>query len=383
MTIDPVALTQSLIACPSVTPKDAGALEVIKKLLNPLGFKFYDLEFSDVNTPSVKNLYARLGDHAPNFCFAGHTDVVPVGNASAWITDPFAGTITNEIIYGRGTVDMKGAIACFVSAIANFLSETNNQFSGSISLLITGDEEGPAINGTQKLLSWLQEKQEKIEACLIGEPTSEEALGDMIKIGRRGSLNGVITTIGIQGHVAYPHKAGNPIPRLLNFLNVITSKKLDEGTDLFAPSNLEITSIDVGNPAKNIIPATASAHFNIRYNDRHNGQALKQWLQQVAADVAGEHNLDISVSGDSFYTSPGKLQEVVIDSIKEVTGESPTISTSGGTSDARFIHKHCSVIELGLLNNTAHQVNEHAAIADIKKLTQIYGQVLSKFFAIK
>ncbi len=373
---DPVAVAQALIRCPSVTPADAGALDVLEGALKSLGFTCHRLPFSEDGTASIDNLYARLGDRAPHFCFAGHTDVVPVGDRGQWTVDPFAGVIENGSLYGRGAADMKSAIAAFVAAVARFGTPP-----GSISLLITGDEEGVAINGTKKMLDWLAARGETIDACVVGEPTNPRILGDMIKIGRRGSVNAEITVIGAEGHVAYPHLADNPIPRLLKIMTRLTDRRLDEGTEHFDRSNLEVTTVDVGNVATNVIPAAATGRVNIRFNDRHTGQSLVDWITSVCDSVGGAYELKTHISGEAFLTQPGHLSQLVVDAVKAVTGREPDLSTTGGTSDARFIKNACPVVEFGLIGATMHKVDERAAIADIEALTTIYQSILESFFA--
>lgn len=370
---DPVPLLRDLIRCPSVTPEDAGALDVLAAALGRLGFACHDLTFSEPGTPDVRNLYARLGREGPNFCFAGHTDVVPVGDRGAWAHDPFGAEIDGGRLYGRGAVDMKGAIAAFVAATARFLAA--GQPRGSISLLITGDEEGPATNGTPKLLRWLAERGERLDACLVGEPTSAEAFGDMVKIGRRGSLNARLTAFGAQGHVAYPQQADNPVHRLVRMLAALIETPLDSGTAHFEPSSLQLTTIDVGNPTTNLIPAKATAGFNIRFNDAHSGAGLERSLRERLAPF-GPHELTVSVSGESFLTPPGRLSETVSAAIESVCGRRPELSTSGGTSDARFIKDICPVVEFGLRNATAHKVDEHVGLTELEDLTRIYAGVL-------
>lgn len=378
--IDPVELSRSLISCPSVTPADAGVLGVLESALKPMGFNCTRVPFSTPGTPDVDNLYARLGTAGPNLCFAGHTDVVPVGNESAWNYPPFGGEIKDGILYGRGASDMKCAIAAFVSAVARFVGHHGVDFGGSISFLITNDEEGPAINGTKKVLGWMKENNETIDGCIVGEPTNPERLGQTIKIGRRGSLNGYLTVKGTQGHVAYPHNADNPMNRLLKMLSVINDTPLDTGTDFFQPSNIEITSVDVGNNATNIIPGEARARFNIRFNDLHNADSLKKWLNEKFSAIGGEYILDIEVSGEAFITPPGALSTLMSEAVKKITNITPELSTSGGTSDARFIKDFCPVAEFGLMNTTAHKVDENAAVEDIRNLSEIYFEMLGGFF---
>ena len=380
---DPVAVAQALIRCPSVTPEDGGALGVLEAALTPLGFVCHRLRFEEEGTAPVDNLYARLGTEGPNFCFAGHTDVVPPGELKGWSIDPFAAEIHNGRLYGRGAVDMKGAVAAFVAAAARFVKaakETGGTPKGSVSLLITGDEEGVAINGTRKVLDWMQARGERLDACVVGEPTNPKALGDMIKIGRRGSMTAFLTVHGAQGHVAYPHLADNPLPRLARMLAAITAEPLDAGTPHFQPSNLELTTIDVGNPAHNVIPAQGKATLNIRFNDLHTADTLVAWLRERFDRVGGSYELDHFVSGDSFLTPPGPLTELVAEAAERVTGRRPEYSTTGGTSDARFIKNFCPVVEFGLVGQTMHKVDEHTTLDDLTRLTDIYGEVLRNVF---
>lgn len=382
MSIDPVALTQALIRCPSVTPADAGALGVLEGVLTEMGFTCTRLRFEEPGTDPVDNLYARLGSASPNFCFAGHTDVVPTGDRAGWTVDPFGAEIIDGKLFGRGTSDMKGAIACFVAATKSFL-DRNGTPNGSISLLITGDEEGPSINGTRKVLDWMREQGEVIDACLVGEPTNPKALGDMMKIGRRGSVTATLTAYGAQGHVAYPHLADNPLPRLTEALTLLAGSPLDEGTAHFQPSTLALTTIDVGNPASNVIPAKGTAKFNIRFNDLHTPDSLEAHIRDVLEEVGGAWDLKMQTSGVAFLTPPGPLVATVAGAVTAVTGKQPELSTSGGTSDARFIKDHCPVVEFGLVGATMHKVDEHVAVADLIQLTAIYDRVLVDFFAGK
>jgi succinyl-diaminopimelate desuccinylase len=382
MSIDPVTLTQDLIRCPSVTPADAGALGVLEGVLTGMGFTCTRLRFEEPGTDPVENLYARLGSASPNFCFAGHTDVVPTGDRAGWTVDPFGAEIIDGKLFGRGTSDMKGAIACFVSATKSFL-DRNGMPNGSISLLITGDEEGPSINGTRKVLDWMREQGEVIDACLVGEPTNPKALGDMMKIGRRGSVTATLTAYGAQGHVAYPHLADNPLPRLTEALTLLAGSPLDEGTAHFQPSTLALTTIDVGNPASNVIPAKGTAKFNIRFNDLHTPASLEAHIRDVLEEVGGAWDLKMQTSGVAFLTPPGPLVATVAGAVKAVTGKEPELSTSGGTSDARFIKDHCPVVEFGLVGATMHKVDEHVAVADLIQLAAIYDRVLVDFFAGK
>jgi len=375
----PLALARALIRCESVTPADGGALDVLQGALQTLGFTCHRLPFEEPGTAPVDNLYARRGEGAPNFCFAGHTDVVPTGDLAGWTREPFAARVEDGILYGRGASDMKGAIAAFVAAVARFGSAGAG--SGSISLLITGDEEGPAVNGTRKVLDWLADRGETLDTCLVGEPTNPDEVGEMVKIGRRGSLNGTLRVAGRQGHVAYPALADNPLPRLVALLDALIALELDEGTDHFQPSRLELTSIDVGNEATNVIPGTAAARFNVRFNDRHTGASLERTIR-ACLDVAGKpYELATEVSGEAFVTPPGALSTIIADSVAAVTGMTPALSTTGGTSDARFIKDHCPVAEFGLIGRTMHRTDECVPVEAIERLADIYLGVLERYFA--
>ena len=378
--LDPLALSRDLIRCPSVTPTDAGALDVLQAALQRLGFACERLRFEDPGTEPVDNLYARLGERGANFCFAGHTDVVPPGDAAAWSVDPFAAEIRDGHLYGRGASDMKCAIACFVAAVSRLLE--NGGADGSIGLVITGDEEGEAVNGTAKVLPALAEAGERPAVCLVGEPTNPTALGEVVKIGRRGSLSARLRVEGVQGHAAYPDVADNPIPRLLRMLTAIDGHWLDEGTEHFEPSRVTITSVDVGNPVTNVIPAGASARFNVRYNDRHTGEEVRRRLEErLAAVGAGPFQLAAEHSGEAFLCPPGPLSDALAAAVADVVGRTPTLETTGGTSDARFIWKACPVAEFGMPGATAHKVDEHVAVADIERLTAIYHGTLTRWFA--
>ncbi|MBV8534076.1 MAG: succinyl-diaminopimelate desuccinylase [Alphaproteobacteria bacterium] len=379
--LDPVELTRELIRRPSVTPKDEGALAVLEQALKPLGFHCQRLPFSQAGTADVDNLYARVGSGKPHFCFAGHSDVVPVGDRAGWHHDPFGAEIVDGMLYGRGACDMKGCIAAFAAAAETFLSRRGRSFNGSISLLITGDEEGVAINGTTKMLKWLAERNETIDACVVGEPTSESALGDMMKIGRRGSMHAKLTMHGVQTHSAYPHLGDNPNHRLIRLLADLTGHELDKGSEWFPPSSLQVTTIDVGNAATNVIPATARANVNIRFNDQHDSSKLTAWLKERIAAAGGKCDMDIHVSGEAFLTKPGALSTLVSEAVHAATGRTPALSTTGGTSDARFICAYSPVVEFGLVSRTIHKVNECAPVADIRALAQIYGAILDRFFA--
>ncbi|WP_119461217.1 succinyl-diaminopimelate desuccinylase [Rhodospirillaceae bacterium SYSU D60014] len=378
--IDPIELARALIRCPSVTPENAGALEVLQRTLEPLGFTCHRLRFEGGDSPSVDNLYAVTGGDGPNFCFAGHTDVVPTGDPAHWTTDPFGAELVDGMLCGRGAADMKGAVACFAAAAGRFLKERGPGFGGRISLLITGDEEGPAVNGTRRVLEWLRERGERLDACLVGEPTNPTRLGEMVKIGRRGSLTARLTVQGIQGHTAYPHLADNPIHHLVRMLHAITSEPLDEGSAHFQPSTLQISTVDVGNPATNVIPAEARAVFNVRFNDRHSGADVERWLRARLDAAGGRYDLDLSISGEAFLTPPGTLSDLVGDAVEKVLGRRPEFSTTGGTSDARFIKDFCPVAEFGLAGQTMHKIDERVPVADLVALTEIYAAVLDSYF---
>ena len=388
---DPVANLQALLRCPSVTPAEGGALTVLAAMLAPLGFKVDRILSTDKGTPDIENLYARIGTSGPHLMFAGHTDVVPTGDEHSWTHPPFAAVISNGVLYGRGAVDMKGGIACFVAACARYL-ETRPAFPGSVSLLITGDEEGPAINGTPKLLDWATARGERWDACLVGEPTNPERLGDMIKIGRRGSLSGRITVHGVQGHAAYPHLADNPVRGILQLTSALMHPPFDHGTDDFQPSNLEVTTIDVGNGAVNVIPARATASFNIRFNDTWTAESLQAEIRH-RLDVAATSgtlrpgrdpvHCDITWSerpSQVFLTRNEALIASLTSAVASVTGREPKLSTTGGTSDARFIKDHCPVVEFGLVGQTMHMIDERVAIADLEELTRIYLAFLEQWF---
>lgn len=378
--LNPLSLSVSLMRCPSVTPVDAGATQVLIDALAPLGFICRTLDFAEEGTEPVTNLYARFGTQGPNLCFAGHTDVVPVGDRAAWRIDPFDPQVIDGVLYGRGAVDMKVAICCFAAAAAEFIAE-HKDFGGSLSFLITGDEEGPAVNGTQKVLNKLAAEGEKLDACIVGEPTNPLKLGEMVKIGRRGSVSFALTLHGTQGHVAYPHLADNPVTHLVRLLDRLKSHVLDEGTEFFPPSNLEITNIEVGNQAGNVIPAKATAYFNIRFNDVYSSKSLFSWVDSVCSEAKVRYELK-TVSGiaESFLTPKGSLSDIVSAAVTEVTGLVPELSTTGGTSDARFIKDYCPVVEFGLINQTAHKVDECIAVDDIFALTKIYKRVIDKYF---
>ncbi len=380
---DPLALTQALIRCESVTPAEGGALALLEALLRPHGFDCHRLTMSEPGTPDVENLYARLGNDGPHLCFAGHTDVVPPGDAAKWTHAPFAAVIAGGMLYGRGAVDMKGAIACFVAAVGRTLL-ANKSMGGSISLLITGDEEGPSINGTMKVLDWLSARGEKLDAAIVGEPSNPTELGQEIKIGRRGSLSAEIVVHGKQGHAAYPDLAENPVPKLIRILDRLASATLDAGTQDFQPSNLQVTVIDVRNTATNVIPAEARAKFNIRYNTHWTRPRLEAWVRTEAGIAAHELNarydIVFSGTGDVFLTRPGPLVDTMRGAVETVTGRTPALTTNGGTSDARFIQAHCPVIEFGLTNALAHHVDERVPVADLEQLTRVYETFIAGYF---
>jgi succinyl-diaminopimelate desuccinylase len=371
--LDPLPLAQSLIRCASVTPADGGAQGALAEMLSRLGFSVHRLRFGE-----VENLFARRGSGGPHICFAGHTDVVPVGAAN-WRSDPFGGEVRGGVLYGRGACDMKGAIAAFVAGVAQYLEAGAPK--GSISFLITGDEEGPAVDGTVKVLDWMRANDQVPDFCLVGEPTCPVKLGDMVKIGRRGSVNMKIEVFGTQGHVAYPHRADNPIHRLLRILDALTAAPVDAGTDWFEPSTLQITSVDVGNTATNVIPASAKAALNIRFNDRHSGASLVAWVRATAARHAERFEVEASISGESFVTKPGPLVDILRGAITGATGVEPKLDTGGGTSDARFIANYCPVAEFGLVGTTMHQVDECVPVQELRNLALIYRDVIAAFLA--
>ncbi|HEX2653597.1 MAG TPA: succinyl-diaminopimelate desuccinylase [Xanthobacteraceae bacterium] len=381
---DPVTIARELIRCPSVTPDEGGALAYIEHVLTGVGFTVERVVFKEPGSPDVENLYARIGDQSPHLVFAGHTDVVPPGNADAWSYQPFGGEIAGGMLYGRGAVDMKGAIAAFMAATCDYI-QTKGKPKGSISFLITGDEEGVAVNGTIKLLKWAAERNITFSHCLLGEPTNVDTLGDTIKIGRRGSLNGTLIVDGTQGHVAYPDRADNPIRGLIKLIDHLLAEPLDQGTDHFDPSNLEFTSVDVGNQTVNVIPAQARARFNIRFNDRHTQESLKELLRVrciTAAKGRVRWWMEFEPSNsDVFVTKPGPFVDLVVSAVESTTGRKPALSTSGGTSDARFIKNYCPVVEFGLLGQTMHQVDERTAVSELEQLARIYRTILDTYFA--
>jgi succinyl-diaminopimelate desuccinylase len=379
MSIDPVALASNLVRCRSVTPEDSGALDVLEAAIRPLGFDVHRLRFEAPGTAPVDNIWARLGPPGHTLVFAGHTDVVPPG--TGWAIDPFGGTVRDGRLWGRGAADMKSAIAAFVAAVSEVTEGGRRRPPGGIALLITGDEEGPAVNGTAALLRWLAARRERMDVCLVGEPTNPSVLGQMMKIGRRGSMTGHLTVRGTQGHVAYPQRADNPLPRLVRMLTALTAAPLDSGNAYFEPSSLQITTIDVGNPATNVIPAEGRAVFNIRFNDLHTSDSLKTWAARKLAAVDGAFELRWEVSGEAFLTKPGPWVRTVAGAVEAVTGVRPELSTSGGTSDARFIQAFCPVVEFGGVGASMHKADENQATDDIRRLAAVYREVIRRHFA--
>ncbi len=381
--IDELSLAKELIRFPTITPNDSGIMRFLEKKLNKLGFKTKILEFKDKKHKPVKNLYARLGNLSPNFCYAGHLDVVPPGNLKDWTVNPFKPSIKKGHLIGRGANDMKSSVASFVAAVSSFLSD-KKKFKGSISLLITGDEEGVAVNGTKKVVDYLKKRKERIDFCLVGEPTNPEKLGEMIKIGRRGSITGKLTIYGLQGHVAYPHRANNPADCLVQILNHLKKINFDKGTKDFQPTNLEVTRINIKNNADNVIPGEAFASYNVRFNNKHSSNSLKRKFNKIINTLAKKHkckfNIEYMVSGESFLTKPNNVTFMIKDIIKKNTKITPKLSTTGGTSDARFIRKISPCLEFGLVGKTMHKVDEAVSLKDLKKLTEIYKEILVNYF---
>jgi succinyl-diaminopimelate desuccinylase len=383
MPADPVALARDLLRCASVTPAEGGALVLLAKTLSGAGFSVHRVTFSEPGADDVENLYARIGTAGPHLVLAGHTDVVPPGDEARWQHPPFAGEIADGVLFGRGAVDMKGAIACEVAAVLDYLAANGGKPKGSISFLITGDEEGVAVNGTVKLLRWAAARGEKFDHCILGEPTNPKTLGDTVKIGRRGSLNGTLIVAGTEGHVAYPALADNPVRRIVAIMAAVMAEPLDAGSTHFDPSNLEFTSVDVGNKTVNVIPSEARARFNVRFNDCHTQGSLKSLIEARAHAAAQGGNFRIAwepSNADVFVTRPGPFVHMVSDAIAEVTGRQPELSTSGGTSDARFIKEYCPVLEFGLVNATMHKIDECVATADLVALTAVYRRILDRHF---
>ena len=382
-TINELKLAKELIKFPTISPVDAGIMKFLEKKLKALGFKTKILEFKEKDSKPVKNLYARLGNKSPNFCYAGHLDVVPAGNLEDWTVNPFKPSVKKGYLIGRGANDMKSSIAAFVSAVSDFV-KIKRKFNGSISLLITGDEEGVAINGTKKVVEYLKKKKEKIDFCLVGEPTNPNKLGEMIKIGRRGSMTGRLSIIGIQGHVAYPQRANNPSTALVQILNKLKEIKFDKGTKDFQPTNLEITKININNSADNIIPGLANAIFNIRFNNKHSSSSIKKKIDKIIKKISkknkSKYKIDYNISGEAFLTRPNNTTFMIQDIIKKITKIKPQLSTTGGTSDARFIRKIAPCLEFGLVGKTMHKVDEAVSLTDLKKLTKIYTEILKNYF---
>ncbi len=382
---DAVTLTRDLVRCASVTPAEGGALGVLESALKAAGFEVHRVTFSEPGADDVENLYARIGTDAPHITFAGHTDVVPPGDDAAWSHGAFSGDIKDGVLYGRGAVDMKGAIACSVAATLDYLAAHDGKSKGSISFLITGDEEGVAVNGTIKLLQWAAERGEKFDHCVLGEPSNVNELGDCIKIGRRGSLSGTLIVDGVQGHVAYPHRASNPVPDIATLVAALSAEPLDNGTEYFQPSNLEFTSLDVGNRAWNVIPAQARARFNIRHNDCHTQDSLRELIEARVTKASGNrikaHIVWEPSNANVFRTKPGAFTDLVVAAIEAETGRKPDLNTGGGTSDARFITNYCPVLEFGLVGQTMHQIDERTPVADLERLTKIYRGILDRYFA--
>jgi succinyl-diaminopimelate desuccinylase len=382
---DPVSLSQALIRCPSVTPDEGGALTLIENILEAYGFEVHRMTFAEPGTPDVENLYARHGLQGPNLCFAGHTDVVPPGNEAQWSHPPFAAEIRDGILYGRGAVDMKGAIACFMAASVRVLERRGGSVRGSLSFLITGDEEGPSINGTAKVLDWLADRDEKLDACVVGEPTNPSVIGDEIKIGRRGSLTARISVKGKQGHAAYPQLADNPVPKLARIIDRLSSETIDGGNAHFEPTRLQVTVVDVPNTASNVIPGEAHATLNVRYNDSWTRPRMEEWIRArcdaAARELGARYDIAFSGTGDVFLTQAGPLVDSMTAAVRNVTGRVPQLTTGGGTSDARFIYAHCPVIEFGLVNQTIHQIDERTDVADLETLTRIYEAFIETYFS--
>jgi succinyl-diaminopimelate desuccinylase len=385
---DVIELTRTLVRCESVTPREAGALQLLEQTLAPLGFACERMDFTQAGTDDVANLYARIGSGGKHFCFAGHSDVVPVGDLSSWTIGPFAAELSGGYLFGRGAADMKGAIAAFTDAAARFLARRGRDFGGSISLLITGDEEGPAINGTVKMLQRLAVRGETIDACIVGEPTSSKRFGDMMKIGRRGSMTVDLVVRGVQGHVAYPERLDNAVHRLSAIIEALVREPIDKGSTHFQPTSLQFTTVDVGNPATNIAPGTAKARFNTRFNDLWTSKTLlahlKERIERASEALGGNGTVEYSVqvSGESFYTPPGPLSDLVAGAVRDVAGVETELSTTGGTSDARFIRSYCPVLEFGLVGESMHKVDEKSAVADLKMLARVYETVLDRYFAV-
>lgn len=380
MILDPITLSKELMSCPSITPIDAGAIGVLENALKKIGFTCYNLPFGGGEEPQIENIYARIGNSGPNLCFVGHTDVVPYGNLEDWTVHPFKPEIVDGYLYGRGAVDMKVAVACFAVAAERFIT-ANPNFPGSISFLVTGDEEGRAINGTRRVMEWMIEKGETVDACILGEPTSYRKFGDTVKIGRQGGMNTRIEVSGIQGHVACPQDTDNPVDYMVDFLHNLLAEPLDNGTEIFQPSNLEVTSVDVGNKATNVVPARIAAKFNIRYTDLHTFDSLEKHIKALADKHAGNYQIEFDRFAEPSYSDPGVFRDILTDAIQSVTGITPAFNTMGGQSDARFLYDICPLIlEFGMLLTEAHQVDERVAVKEIEQLTDIYEKMLVSYF---
>ena len=381
--IDPLTLARALIRCPSVTPENAGALDVAQSALEDLGFDCWRLPFGGGDRPVIDNLFARRGAGTPLFCLGGHTDVVPPGDLAAWRHDPFAAVVEDGWLYGRGACDMKGGVAAMIAGVSRFLDQAGPSFDGSLAFVLTGDEEADAVDGTVKVLDWMAAEGHRPDAVLVGEPTSTSALGDTVKIGRRGSLDAEIVVDGIQGHVAYPHRADNPVHRLTALLAELTAEPLDAGTEHFEPSTLQVTSIDVGNPARNVVPGRARALLNSRFNPLHDAQSLVTRLETACTrhcQPPARYRLTTRAGAEAFLTESGPLSDAVVDALRRQTGATPALTTGGGTSDARFFRRYAPVVELGMINDTIHQVNERAPVADLERMADLYAAVLANWF---
>ncbi len=376
-----LSIAQKMIRFPSITPADTGVQDYLKSILVPMGFQIYDLPFSGNDSYKVQNFFARRGNTGPHICFAGHTDVVPPGDEAAWSVPPFAGEVRDGRLIGRGSSDMKGQIAAFIAAVQDFIITSDRQGKGSISLLITGDEEKDAINGTGRVLEWMNENNHIPDVCLVGEPSNPDHMGQEVKIGRRGSMTGYLTVKGVQGHVAYPKRANNPLPRLVKFLDALQSTIFDQGSAWFPPTNLEVTTIDVGNPSNNVIPAKGQATFNLRYSDRWTKEAIENKVRVILDSVSTDYDLIVRHGADPFLTQPGEWTALVSRAVENITGHKPETTTSGGTSDARFVAKYCPVVEYGMVNKSIHQVDEYCTIDDLENCTRIYHEILKLYFA--
>ena len=373
-------ITQDLIKCPSITPKHEGVFDVVQSALENLGFECHQMTFEEEGLDPVTNIFAKIGNGQPHFCFAGHLDVVPVGDADAWTHPPFGGEVHDKTLYGRGTSDMKGAIGAFIAAVESFLKQ-HHPFHGTISLLIAGDEEDPLIAGTKHVLRWLDTQNLVPDMCVVGEPTNPNTLGEMIKIGRRGSLNGVLTVKGVEGHIAYPHLADNPLPKMIDILSTMKDISFDEGSEFFQPTNLEISSIDTGNTANNVIPPACHAVFNVRFNNLHSSQDIINTIAKAVDKTGHKYHINYQITGESFFTPPGDLSDLVATAIKHTIGRRPDLTTTGGISDARFLSEYCPVVEFGGISKSMHKTDEHIHLADLNDLTDVYLNILKHIFS--